>query len=891
MTTKIRPKTPRHVLATDLDGTLIPLTGHPDNQTDLIRLGELLKQHGIPLVYVTGRNLESVKQAQSENPLPPPEWIICDVGTSIYQLKKDKPPQQVAEYQEHLQDLIVKLPIEELQDCLCDFKQLRLQEEEKQGPFKLSYYVNAQQLPAIAMELNRRLKELDAPYSLIASVDPFNGDGLMDFLPQAVSKAHALRWWCEFAGYEKESIVFAGDSGNDVAALTAGFRSIVVGNADCTVARQVSTIHSQNEWSNRVHLAQESATSGLLAGCRWFELFTETPISKSALYSQGAMPLSVNQTSFRVWAPKCSTVSVEIQRGAATHSHELSRDEPGFFFGSISDASPGDCYWYVLDHKLKRPDPTSRFQPDGVHGASQIIDPNRFAWSDQHWQGIAKKDLVIYELHIGTFTQAGTYHDAIEQLPTLKEFGITAIELLPVVQTPGARNWGYDGVNLYAPRNSYGSPDDLKAFVDACHEAGFAVILDVVYNHVGPEGNYHADFAPYYSTNHHTPWGDAFAFEEENSTHVREFILENAIYWLREFHLDGLRLDAVHCMSDDSTPHILEELREAVTKFKSQCNRQIHLIAEANIHDPKLLPADQSQPAYDAAWCDDIMHAIYSVVVPETNVTHREYLGPNDLAEALRYGFLYQGMPQQRMNENLRTQPANHTPNSVRESFVIALQNHDNVGNHPQGLRFHQLSSTAHQKTAAALILLYPAIPLIFMGEEHAEQSGFRFFVDFEDQAINQAVDQGRAAEYPDQEWTDAISPSEENAFRGSILSGSDDPTMFTWYKALVQTRKQWIVEDILTAENLTTIWEPDRNLFGLCFRVPNETDRFVITRLTPIHTAQPPIELSIEGELLLDSHGETTKPTNPIILTGPRALIGRGTYRINTNRPGPADT
>ncbi len=544
-----------------------------------------------------------------------------------------------------------------LRESLSDLNALRLQEEEKQGPFKLSFYADANILEELTAEIERRLAAHNAPYSLIASVDPFNGDGLIDLLPQGVSKAYALDWWSDYANYPRQSVVFAGDSGNDVAALTAGFRAIVVANADRKVARAVyEQLKTKSGSAGSLYLAKTPATSGVLEGCRWFEMFTDSRSSSAPVPEQrlGAIPLTANRTHFRVWAANCKTVAVEIPREGETQSHPLTQEEEGYFAGTIAGAKPSDCYAYRLDGGLSRPDPVARFQPQGVHGASQIIDPDSFPWSDQHWRGIPKQDLVIYEMHLGAYTSEGTYLSAIKGLPKLKELGITAVEILPVAQTPGQWNWGYDGVNLFAPRNSYGRPEDFKAFVDACHALGIAVLLDVVYNHVGPEGNYWGDFAPYYSTKHHTPWGDAFAFDGPHAKQVRRFVIENALYWLREYHLDGLRLDAVHCMYDDSQPHVLEELREAVAEFRADRKREIHLIAEANIYDPELLPPEPDRPAYDALWCDDVMHAIYSVITPETNVTHREYAGPSDLTEALSHGFIYQGMPQQRMTAELR---------------------------------------------------------------------------------------------------------------------------------------------------------------------------------------------------------------------------------------------
>ncbi len=821
MSRNLRPNFSDLVLATDLDGTLIPLAEHPQNRTDLQRLAELVRSHRVTLTYVTGRHLASVQHARSEHDLPRPDWIICDVGTTIYQLDQQGQPQEVAAYGEHLETLIAAFPIADLRESLRDLPELRLQEEEKQGRFKLSYYADAGRLKPLVAELEHRLETHDAPYSLIASIDPYDGDGLIDFLPRQVSKAYALKWWCEFAKYERRSIVFAGDSGNDTAALTAGFRAIVVANADRNVALEAYHHHKERGWENRLVVAGAPATSGLLEGCLRFRLFRDARMEmlENLPLPVGANPLDFHRTHFRVWAPQHESLEVEIQNDIGTRSYALAREADGYFAGIIDDVSPGDLYRYRLDGGMLLPDPVSRFQPHGVHGESQVIDPRSFPWTDQHWEGVRKRDLVIYELHIGAFTPEGTFLAAIEKLDELTELGITAVEVMPVVQTPGRWNWGYDGVDLFAVRNTYGNPDDFKAFIDACHARGLAVILDVVYNHVGPEGNYWAKFAPYYSPKHHTPWGEAFDFDGSEAAHVRRFVVENALYWLREYHLDGLRLDAVHSMADDSPVHVLEDIRAAVAEFKKDTRRQMHLIAEANIYDPVLLPPEQNRPAYDALWCDDIMHSIYAAIAPGVHVTHRDYTGPGDLAESLRHGFLYEGPPERRMNDELRSNRPSDPVNAFRSDFVIALQNHDNVGNHPHGLRVHQLTSPAHQKAAAALILLYPAIPLLFMGEEHAEASPFRFFADFEDEHLRRAVDQGRANEYPHHEWSGAISPTDERAFQESKLAGSDDPTMRGWYRSLLKLRKEWLEQEILEPERLSTIWQPAAHLFGLKYR------------------------------------------------------------------------
>ena len=519
--------------------------------------------------------------------------------------------------------------------------------------------------------------------------------------PATVSNAQALAWWVEYTRSNPEAVVFAGSSGNDLAALTAGHRTIAVANTDQAVVQRAYNEHCEAGWKNRLFLARGDATSGVLEGCRWFGLVApdDAPIDRL-----GATPVSCDQTHFRVWAPRRQSVAVEILDGETRQSHPLKREEHGYFTGSVPGAGPHTLYQYLLDEQLRRPDPAARHQPHGVHGASEIIHPAAFPWTDLEWKGVTKRDLIIYELHIGAFTEEGTFRAAIERLPELIELGVTAAELMPVVQSPGRWNWGYDGVDLFAVRNTYGGPEDFKALVDACHASGLAVILDVVYNHLGPEGNYLADFGPYFSRKHHTPWGEALNFDGRHSQHVRQFIVDNAIHWLAEYHLDGLRLDAVHFMLDDSQPAILAEICEAVSKYAALSDRQVHLIAEANVYDRALLVSEKGSTTYDAIWCDCFMHAVYTHAVPDLQLSHREYRGAADLVEVLRRGFVYEfaeGQPVRVSAEQRNQSNSEEHTRSHIASFVTALQTHDGVGNHPHGKRLHHLTSPSFQKAAA----------------------------------------------------------------------------------------------------------------------------------------------------------------------------------------------
>ncbi|RMF43047.1 MAG: malto-oligosyltrehalose trehalohydrolase [Planctomycetota bacterium] len=870
-----RPPSPS-VLTTDLDGTLIPLENEPDNVADLQTLSRELQTSATRLVFVTGRHLSSVMDAIEQHRLPDPDWIVCDVGTSIYRRTAPGEFALDASYADHLQSIIQGFSVESLHEQLVQIKGLRLQEAEKQGRFKLSYYSDAERIEAISNEIQQVLRQTGAPYTLIHSIDPFNGDGLLDLLPSGVSKAHALGYWARALGIQPTEIVFAGDSGNDTAALTAGYCAILVANADRRLARQVHAVHQAAGWSNRLYLALQPATSGVREGCQWFGL-VEPSVPDPPRW--GATPVAHDRTHFRIWAPRCQSVSVAAETASGLQTHALEPDGQGNFSGTMPGIAVGDRYRYLLDGTLLRPDPASRWQPEGVHGRSQIVDWNAFPWTDGRWQGVARRDLVIYELHVGSFTESGTFAAAIDRLPDLVDLGITAIELMPVAQTPGRWNWGYDGVGLFAPDTAYGSPDDFRALVDACHAHGLAVILDVVYNHIGPEGNYLADFGPYFSSRHRTPWGEAFAFDEESREHVRGFVIENAIRWLDEYHLDGLRLDAVHCMHDCSGPHILCDLRQAIAAYAQTVRRTIHLIAEANVYDASLLRPEKAGEPYDGIWVDCLMHAIYSCAVPELQLTNRRYQGAADVATALRRGYVYayDGQQPQRVAE-----PSETDEQVDRSRFVVALQTHDAVGNHPQGLRLHHLVSPEFQRAAAPLVLLNPGIPMVFMGEPEASAAAFPFFADFEDPALRKAVDQGRMREYPQHDWAGSVLPHDAQAFLSAKVLDRDT-AMWNWYRDLLRLRRQGVQEGWLHASRLRISCAPEHHLFSMHYDAPDGSRIAVHVRLSDRgggsqgQAAATPIRLDIPANSVLlawRSSGAATSPSIELPLNA--AVIAR---------------
>jgi maltooligosyltrehalose trehalohydrolase len=592
-----------------------------------------------------------------------------------------------------------------------------------------------------------------------------------------------------------------------------------------------------------------------------------TPHSQAAStpgFQLGAVPVSETQTRFSVWAPKAKTVSVELIRRwghleKVLSEHPLLRNADGIFSNVIADCPSKTLYRFKLGNNTGRPDPRSRFQPFGVHGPSQVIDPNAFQWTDQTWTGVQKRDLVIYELHIGSFTQKGTYASAIDKLDELKRLGVTAIEVLPLCQCPGNWNWGYDGVNFFAPSNTFGTPDELKAFVDACHARGLAIINDVVYNHIGPEGNYLSEFGPYRSKNFDTPWGDAFDFDRDQ---VRQFVIDNVLFWIDEYHFDGLRLDAVHYMFDDRDNHILTEIQERFREHESTLGRKTYLIGESNIYDPELVgDVANGNPHYDAIWSDCLMHSIYTLGNPDVRLSDRLY-EVTDIAEALEHAYVFSTPQAVRVTPEIRKKNHINGDRQYIESLIMALQTHDSVGNHPHGKRLHQLTSVEYQRAAAALVLLYPSIPMLFMGEEWSTAAPFPFFADFEDHGLRRVVDKGRRDEYPHHDWAGSPLPSDPIAFT-STRSKPEDLNHVTnrWYHQLLAFRKSAIDDGWLSAANLSTRSDLEDSVFKLVYQ--NSVGEIHVCARLATNGGEP---ISLEslgiGQILLDSNCEDKTST-----------------------------
>lgn len=469
---------------------------------------------------------------------------------------------------------------------------------------------------------------------------------------------------------------------------------------------------------------------------------------------------------FQVWGPAVDRMELHLLRG--DRYVPMQRDDDGYFTCFVADAQPGDAYLYRLDGERERPDPASRRQAEGVHGPSVVVD-TAFDWQDAGWQLPSLRNTVIYELHVGTFTPEGTFDAIIPHLPRLKELGITTIELMPVAEFPGARNWGYDGVHLYAAHAAYGGVDGLRRLVNACHQTGLAVMLDVVYNHLGPEGNYLRDYGPYFTDRYHSPWGESVNLDGAHSDHVQRFLIENAIYWLDACHIDGLRLDAVHALLDFTSVSFLTRLTTAVDDWEARSNRHVHLIAETDRSDRKLLlPREANGTGMDGQWLDDLHHALHVALTGESDGYYSSFTDFGLMLKVLREGYAYTGEYSPSWGRRHGT-PSGDIP---RDRFVVCTQNHDQVGNRMLGERLSQLTDIDGLKLAAALLLTSPYVPLLFMGEEYGETAPFQFFVSHGDEGLVEAVRQGRIDEFSTFDWQGTPpDPQSEATFERSKLN------------------------------------------------------------------------------------------------------------------------
>jgi maltooligosyltrehalose trehalohydrolase len=450
---------------------------------------------------------------------------------------------------------------------------------------------------------------------------------------------------------------------------------------------------------------------------------------------------------------------------------EMEGESRGHFIHRESEVAEGQRYFYSLDSGPPRPDPASRWQPDGIHRPSAVVRLDRFDWSEGSWKGLPRSELVIYELHVGTFTSEGTFDALIGRLGELCDLGITAIELMPVNQFPGGRSWGYDLVHPFAVQNTYGGPRGLQRLVAACHRVGLALLVDVVYNHFGPEGNYLGDFGPYFTDRYNTPWGRAINYDDAGSDEVRAFVLDNVRMWIRDFHVDGLRVDAVHAVYDFGARHILREVKEAAESEAGRLGHPVHIIAESDLNDVRLLdPPEIGGYGLDAQWSDDFHHSVHAFLTGERNSYYSDFGRPEQIVKALNDSFVYDGIYSPFRNRRHGGAPADHTT----DRFVVAIQNHDQIGNRPRGDRLGTILEPAQQRLAAGLLLLAPSIPLIFMGEEYDETRPFPYFCSFEDPQIADAARRGRRREFAhDGDEDEVPDPQSRQTFESAKLSWS----------------------------------------------------------------------------------------------------------------------
>jgi maltooligosyltrehalose trehalohydrolase len=554
---------------------------------------------------------------------------------------------------------------------------------------------------------------------------------------------------------------------------------------------------------------------------------------------------------FEIWAPRAKKMAVQLK--GVTVPMEGPHDD-GWWRRDVDNAVPGADYGFLIDDDPKAyPDPRSLWQPNGVHGLSRVLDHSNFAWTDAKFKADPLASSIIYELHIGTFTPAGTLDAAIEKLDHLVDLGITHVELMPVVSFAGNHGWGYDGVALYSVHEPYGGPDALTRFVNAAHESGLAVLLDVVYNHFGPAGNYTGKFGPYLIDAHKTPWGGAVNLEGAGSREVRRFFCDNALMWMRDYHIDGLRLDAVHSFVDRSAIHFLEQLATEVEAESAAEARPLVLIAESDLNDPRVvLPRDANGLGMDAQWSDDFHHALFSVLNREREMGYYADFGSlAHLAKSLEQTFVYDGI----YSRYRRRVHGRSAATLSQHRFLGYIQNHDQVGNRAVGDRIAQVTGVERAKIAAAIVFVSPFIPMIFQGEEWAASSPFQFFADHDDPELARAVSEGRRKEFAAFGWKPDLIPDPEKpeTFQRSKLNWNESSQrehadMLAWYRDLIHLRRR--TPDLNDGEPGHTRLSFDERAKWL------RIDRGSIALICNLGESNYPVSLPEESQIVLASHG-----------------------------------
>lgn len=501
---------------------------------------------------------------------------------------------------------------------------------------------------------------------------------------------------------------------------------------------------------------------------------------------------------FEVWAPAATEVEAEVDGSC----HGLTPIPPaadgaggGSWAVDVADAGPGSRYGFSVDGGPFRPDPRSASQPEGVDGPSEVVDHDGFPWTDDGWTGFDLSSAVIEEIHIGTFSEAGTFDGAIDHLDALVDLGIDAVEVLPIAEFSGDRGWGYDGVDLYAPHHAYGGPAGFARFVDACHARGLGVVLDVVYNHLGPAGNHLATYGPYFTDHHVTSWGPGVNVDGPGSDEVRRWIIDNARHWFVHHHVDGLRLDAVRAISDDSAVHVLEALADATDALEAELGRRLWLIAESDRNDPRYVrPIEDGGLGLDSAWADEWHHALHAVLTGETDGYYEDFGTLADLALGLRQAWVYAG----RYSRHRRRHHGRDARGLDGRHFVVSAQNHDQIGNRAAGERLSHLVSPGRQRIAAALLLTSPFVPMLFQGESWGASTPFLYFTDHPDPELGRAVTEGRRREFASFGWDPATVPDPQSpatharsVLRWGERTREPHAGLLEWHRALIALRRE----------------------------------------------------------------------------------------------------
>jgi maltooligosyltrehalose trehalohydrolase len=591
-------------------------------------------------------------------------------------------------------------------------------------------------------------------------------------------------------------------------------------------------------------------------------------------------------TEFQVWAPSAQTVHLILEPGpdlvaspATTHRLPLNQERRGWWQVNAPQVTQEMDYAYAIDGGKPVPDPRSPWQPYGVHGPSRTLDHAAFPWSDQRWQPPPLSAAIFYELHAGTFTPEGTFESGIAQLEHLVRLGVTHVELMPVAEFPGDRGWGYDGVDLFAPHHAYGGPQSLKRFVDACHSRGLAVFLDVVYNHLGPDGNYLSFFGPYFTDKHHTPWGPAVNLDGPGSAEVRRFFCDNARMWLRDYHFDGLRLDAVHAIFDSSAIHFLEQLSVEIEDLESETGCHFDLIAEDDLNDPRVVTSREAGGyGLDAQWNDDFHHALHTVLTGEHIGYYSDFGKLADLAKVLKSVYVYDG----RESEYRQRTQGRQVRDLSAHRFVGFLQNHDQVGNRAKGDRTSQLLSVRQQKIGAALVLCAPFLPLLFQGEEFGAATPFLYFTDHRDPELATAVAKGRREEFASFGWKpeEVPDPQELCSFESSKLDWNQiqaqpHEELFRWFRNVISLRRSIpalrdgslgrVNVDFSENESWLTLYRGPVaivcNFSGRRQSIPLKFPALLLLASDPTFTMlENEVEMPAESVLIVEQTGEETR-------------------------------